>query len=127
MSFWSGLTYPIASIFGYESNIGKHFYEIETSETGEFLSAKKAMLVYMAFYETKHVKADLKLYEELMQNAVDVHNANKDNSVIVTLHGERGMSVSFYLQIFQKKSYRIFPILSKKSGQKFFLLFSDCC
>lgn len=94
MSFWSGLTYPIASIFGYESNIGKHFYEIETSETGEFLSAKKAMLVYMAFYETKHVKADLKLYEELMQNAVDVHNANKDNSVIVTLHGERGMSIA---------------------------------
>ncbi|EFO91023.1 CRE-PTR-24.2 protein [Caenorhabditis remanei] len=94
MSFF-GLSYPVTSIFSYQSNIGKHFYEVEVNNDGDLLSAKKALLVFMAFYQTREVKSDLTLYEEVVQYAVDEHNANLNNSVIFTLHGERGMAVSF--------------------------------
>uniref|UniRef100_A0A1I7TRR0 SSD domain-containing protein n=1 Tax=Caenorhabditis tropicalis TaxID=1561998 RepID=A0A1I7TRR0_9PELO len=91
MSFF-GMSYPVTSIFAYQSNIGKHFYEVKTKEDGDLLSAKKAMLVFMAFYQTKEVKSDLSLYEMRVQHIVDRHNANKNHSVIFTFHGERGMA-----------------------------------
>ncbi|CAI2358131.1 unnamed protein product [Caenorhabditis sp. 36 PRJEB53466] len=90
MSFF-GLSYPVTHIFMYQSNIGKHFYDVETTESGDLKSAKKVMLVYMAFYQTREVKADLGLYEEAIQRAVNKHNAG-NHSVIFTIHGEKGMS-----------------------------------
>ncbi|KAF1749017.1 hypothetical protein GCK72_025484 [Caenorhabditis remanei] len=93
MSFF-GLSYPVTSIFSYQSNIGKHFYEVEVNKDEDLLSAKKALLVFMAFYQTREVKSDLTLYEEVVQYAVDEHNANLNNSVIFTLHGERGMAIA---------------------------------
>ncbi|CAL2051690.1 unnamed protein product [Caenorhabditis brenneri] len=91
---WFGLSYPVASILFYQSNIGKHFYEVETNKGGDLLSAKKAMLVFMAFYQTKEIKSDLVLYEKVVQEAVDKHNANVNSSVIFTLHGETGMAIA---------------------------------
>lgn len=92
MAFF-GLSYPVTSLFVYQSNIGKHFYKVNTSSSGDLRSAKVAMLVYMAFYQTKEVKADLSLYEKVVQRAVEEHNAG-NHTVTFTLHGEGGMNVS---------------------------------
>ncbi|PIC20568.1 hypothetical protein B9Z55_025722 [Caenorhabditis nigoni] len=92
---WSffGMNYPITKLLSYVSNIGKHFYHVRTDNaTGKLLNANKAMLVFMAFYQTKEVKSDLTLYEEVVQYAVDDYNSRGNSSLILTLHGERGMS-----------------------------------
>uniref|UniRef100_A0A8R1HMU2 SSD domain-containing protein n=1 Tax=Caenorhabditis japonica TaxID=281687 RepID=A0A8R1HMU2_CAEJA len=93
LSFF-GLSYPVTSLLMYKSNIGKHFYEVETTEDGTLKSAKVAMLVFMAFYQTKETKSDLSLYEVVVQKIVDEFNGDQNNSVTITLHSEKGMSIA---------------------------------
>ncbi|CAB3400770.1 unnamed protein product [Caenorhabditis bovis] len=66
LSFW-GMGYPVAEIFGYKSNIAKHFYNVTTDESGNIVQAKIALLVFMAFTDDDDVRRDLGEFETMVQ------------------------------------------------------------
>ncbi|PAV80736.1 hypothetical protein WR25_03330 [Diploscapter pachys] len=86
-----GLSWPVSSVFGYESNIGKHFFKREMDKDGGIKSSNLSALYFMVFINSTTVNKDMEHFERLVAEEVKKHNANESTYTLLTQHGAVGM------------------------------------
>ncbi|VDD93601.1 unnamed protein product [Enterobius vermicularis] len=81
------LTYPLATVGPFKSNIGKFLFDRTVNATGHITSSRTLAVYFTTFVNTSTKARRLQLFEKHVLKQVEKHNAIAKNAIRFVLHG----------------------------------------